>query len=62
MKRNLAETLCKLTVAELVSETEKQKRSTFNNMILEKLGDLVHEPEVPISDYMPYSNNDEEDP
>eukprot|EP00957_Ditylum_brightwellii_P208684 15358507-Ditylum_brightwellii.AAC.1 len=30
-------------------------------MILEKLGDSVRKPEVPILDYVPYSNNDEED-
>eukprot|EP00957_Ditylum_brightwellii_P046294 3512959-Ditylum_brightwellii.AAC.1 len=55
-------TLCKLMVTEQVSETEKWETSIFNNLILEKLGDLVHKPEVPISDYVPYSNNDMEDP
>eukprot|EP00957_Ditylum_brightwellii_P192437 14650896-Ditylum_brightwellii.AAC.2 len=50
-----------LTVAELVSETEKGERVIFDDMILKKFGELVRKPEVPISDYMPYTIDDEED-
>ena len=52
-------TIRRLTTAERHSESEKVKRSTFDAIIKERLGDSIVAPEHP--ELIPYSDEDESD-
>jgi len=53
-------TIRKLHKTEIHSEGETRKRSIFDDLILQKLGDSIYMPEKPVApNHVPYSDNDE---
>ena len=58
----LRRTLRSLTVAEQVSNVEKQKRLHFDNYIRAKLGDSVTTPRPKARSYVPYEDNEPDSP
>ena len=57
----LRQTLRRLSIAELNSEVKKIKRSIFDDIILKKLSDSIRAPKKPIKDYVPYSDDVDQD-
>ena len=52
-------TLQKVTVKDIISESEESNRSIFNDIVLKKLGDSVRKLETMIDSFIPYSDNDD---